>query len=150
MLGLSTHPKCTQRGYCATRIRRCLPLLRMSTTTRVGGASSEDLSKTAQNPDMNECVSNSSRVIGWSGSYGASSMLHYLQLEGGSAPTQDEQEQKRTHNGNDDGADATEAIGEESEHRGYRHWSDMRLGSSRSCIAKTASIRSTSSGKADC
>ena len=29
-----------------------------------------------------------------------------MELEGGSAPTQDEQEQKRTHNGNDHGADA--------------------------------------------
>jgi hypothetical protein len=56
-----------------------------------------------------------------------------MELEGGSAPTQDEQEQKRTHNGNDYGADATEAIGEESEHREYRHWSGMWLGFSRSC-----------------
>ena len=45
-------------------------------------------------------------------------MYCYSALEGGSAPTQEEKEQERTHNGNDDGADATEAIGEESEHRG--------------------------------
>jgi hypothetical protein len=63
-----------------------------------------------------------------------------MELEGGSAPTQDEQEQKRTHNGNDYGADATEAIGEESEHREYRHWSGMWLGFSRSCTATTGTI----------
>ena len=40
------------------------------------------------------------------------------ELEGGSAPTQDEKEQQRTQDGNDDGANASEAAGEKSEHQG--------------------------------